>query len=275
MICPFCGKDIPDDSMFCTSCGQKIDGATTAPESVTEPDPAAAPEVTEPIASPVTPEAAPQQPEPGPVVPDSAAYADAGSAKRRGRGPIIAIAAVAVIVVIGLVAAFVVPSLMGPSSEEIIREGVASQFEMLMDPNSEDYREMVEDLDDSAGLGQFGVSGEEFVGSMLDGLDYDITAVEVDEANDEAVCYVTMTCKSFADIMPRLEQRMSELVNDPSVYTMDTDDLYDLLGDEIMQAVDETELHDVDLELEFERDDEGVWSEDDSVEDEVASALLS
>lgn len=271
MICPFCGKDIPDDSMFCTSCGQKIEAVTSGPEQepASEPVPPATPE---PVA---TPAAAPQQPESGPVVPDSAAYADAGSAKKRGRGPIIAIAAVAVIAVIGLVAAFVVPSLMGPSSEEIIREGVASQFEMLMDPNSEDYREMVEDLDDSAGLGQFGVSGEEFVGSMLDGLDYDITAVEVDEANDEAVCYVTMTCKSFADIMPRLEQRMNELVNDPSVYTMDTDDLYDLLGDEIMQAVDETELHDVDLELEFERDDEGVWSEDDSVEDEVASALLS
>lgn len=275
MICPFCGKEIPDDSMFCTSCGQKVDGAATAPEPVAEPESAAAPEVTESAASPVTAEAEPQQPEPSPVVPDSAAYAGADSTKKRGRGPIIAIAAVAVIAVIGLVVAFVVPSLMGPSSEEIIREGVASQFETLMDPNSEDYREMVEDLDDSAGLGQFGVTGEEFVGSMLDGLDYDITAVEVDEANDEAVCYVTMTCKSFADIMPRLEQRMNELVNDPSVYTMDTDDLYDLLGDEIMQAVDETELHDVDLELEFERDDEGVWSEGDSVEDEVASALLS
>ena len=271
MICPFSGKEVSDDSKFCTSCGQKIEAVTSGPEQepASEPVPPATPE---PVA---TPAAAPQQPESGPVVPDSSAYAGAGSAKKRGRGPIIAIAAVAVVVVIGLVAAFVVPSLMGPSSEEIIREGVASQFEMLMDPDSEEYREMVEDLDDSAGLGQFGVTGEEFVGSMLNGLDYEITAVEVDEANDEAVCYVTMTCKSFADIMPRLEQRMGELVNDPSVYTMGTDELYDLLGDEIMQAVDETELHDVDLELEFERDDEGVWSEDDSVEDEVASALLS
>lgn len=275
MICPFCGKDIPDDSMFCTSCGQKIDGAATAPEAAAEPEPAAAPEVTEPAASPVTADAAPQQPEPSPVVPDSAAYADAGSAKKRGRGPIIAIAAVAVIAVIGIVAAFVVPSLMGPSSEEIIREGVASQFEALKDPNSEGYHEMVEEFEKSANPDQFGITGEEFFGSMFDGFDYDITAVEVDEANDEAVCYVTMTCKSFADIMPRLEQRAAELATDPSIYTMDTDDLYDLLGDELIQAVDETDPRDVDLELEFERDDEGVWSEADSLEDELTSALLS
>lgn len=271
MICPFCGKEVPDDSKFCTSCGQKIEAVTSGPEQepASEPVPPATPE---PVA---TPAAAPQQLESGPVVPDSAAYADAGSAKKRGRGPIIAIAAVAVVAVIGLVVAFVVPSLMGPSSEEIIREGVASQFEALKDPNSEGYHEMVEEFEKSANPDQFGITGEEFFGSMFDGFDYDVTAVEVDEANDEAVCYVTMTCKSFADIMPRLEQRAAELATDPSIYTMDTDDLYDLLGDELIQAVDETDPRDVDLELEFERDDEGVWSEADSLEDELTSALLS
>ncbi len=110
---------------------------------------------------------------------------------------------------------------------------------------------------------------------MFDGFSYEITSVEVDEEAGTAVAHVSMTVKSFADIMPRFEELLYELQTDPSVIGLGEDELYARVGELMMQAVDETEAKQSDLDLQYYRDSDGAWEEDDSVADEVASALLS
>ena len=163
----------------------------------------------------------------------------------------------------------------GPSVEELIRSDISGQLDLITDPTSDDYREMIEDIDEDGGLSQFGVSTEDFVASMFDGFSYEITSVEVDEEAGTAVAHVSMTVKSFADIMPRFEELLYELQADPSVIGLGEDELYARVGELMMQAVDETEAKQSDLDLQYYRDSDGAWEEDESVSDEVASALLS
>lgn len=223
-----------------------------------------------------SPAPGPQTPGPqaAPAAPGQPAPAAAQPAKKGGRGPIIAIVAAvaAVVVIVAAVFAFM-PS--GPSVEELIRSDISGQLDLITDPTSDDYREMIEDIGEDGGLSQFGVSTEDFVASMFDGFSYEITSVEVDEEAGTAVAHVSMTVKSFADIMPRFEELLYELQTDPSVIGLGEDELYARVGELMMQAVDETEAKQSDLDLQYYRDSDGAWEEDDSVADEVASALLS
>ena len=300
MFCPFCGKENPDGSKFCVGCGSALEAGGTASRStgttLLMPDEqqvqptettVLTPEQPEPAPAPApAPEPAPTpepQPQPAPQVPPAQTasvppqqppvYAGQTETKKGGKGPIIAIA-IAAVAIIALLAVFVLPGLGGKSDEEIIREGISAEFDAIMDKNSEEYQEIVEEVDASAGMDEFGVTGEEFVGSLLDGFDYEITSIEVDDANDTAVCYVTVTSKTFADILPDLEQRITEFMSDPSVYNKSTDELYTMMGEVVMESVDSAEPRPVDLELLCNRDEDGNWSEDDSVEDEISRLLM-
>lgn len=258
------------------------------PQAPAGPQPAPEPAPQQPAGQQPAPGPSPQQPAPGPQVPGpqtpgpqaapaapgQPAPAAAQPAKKGGRGPIIAIVAAvaAVVVIVAAVFAFM-PS--GPSVEELIRSDISGRLDLITDPTSDDYREMIEDIDEDGGLSQFGVSTEDFVASMFDGFSYEITSVEVDEEAGTAVAHVSMTVKSFADIMPRFEELLYELQTDPSVIGLGEDELYARVGELMMQAVDETEAKQSDLDLQYYRDSDGAWEEDDSVADEVASALLS
>lgn len=258
------------------------------PQAPAGPQPAPEPAPQQPAGQQPAPGPSPQQPAPGPQVPGpqtpgpqaapaapgQPAPAAAQPAKKGGRGPIIAIVAAvaAIVVIVAAVFAFM-PS--GPSVEELIRSDISGQLDLITDPTSDDYREMIEDIDEDGGLSQFGVSTEDFVASMFDGFSYEITSVEVDEEAGTAVAHVSMTVKSFADIMPRFEELLYELQTDPSVIGLGEDELYARVGELMMQAVDETEAKQSDLDLQYYRDSDGAWEEDDSVTDEVASALLS
>lgn len=282
MFCPFCGKENPDGSKFCFECGNALDAgsapsapsdaapsvpdgsqsqqAETAGVSPEQPAPAPQPQVP----SAQTAAASPQQPP---------AYTGQTGAKKGGKGPIVAIV-VAAVAIIALLAVFVLPGMAGPSDEEIIREGISAEFDAIMDKDSEEYREIVAEIDETSGMDDLGVTGEQFVGSLLDGFDYEITAIEIDDENDSAVCYVTVTSKTFSDILTSLNQRIEEFGSDPSVYGMSMDELYAKMGDIVMECVDSAEPRPVDLELLCNRDEDGTWSEDESVEDEIYRLLM-
>lgn len=95
MFCANCGKEIRDDAKFCPYCGSTIGGDETAPEA-----PEVAPAANEmPKTAAVT----------GAAAAAEAAYADAATdgaalgTKRRGRGLMIAIIAVAAVLCIGVI----------------------------------------------------------------------------------------------------------------------------------------------------------------------------
>ena len=56
---------------------------------------------------------------------------------------------------------------------------------------------------------------------------------------------------------------------------MSEDDIYKKVGELMMDAIRGVETQNVDVDLECERDEDGNWSEADSVADEITNALMS
>lgn len=164
----------------------------------------------------------------------------------------------------------------GPSAEEVIREGLSEEFDMIVNKKGDDWDEMISDIEDEVDLSMFDIDAEEFVSTLLDGFDYEITSVDVDEEDDTAVAHVTLTSKSMKDVMDALNQASEDFMSDPSNYTgLSEDEVYKKVGEMMMDAIRGVKTRDVDVDLECERDDDGNWTEADSVSDEISNALLS
>lgn len=164
----------------------------------------------------------------------------------------------------------------GPSSEEVIRESLSEEFDMIVNKKGDDWDEMISDIEDEADLSQFGIDAEEFVNVLFDGFDYEITSVDVDEEDDTAVAHVTLTSKSMKDVMAALEQAANDFTSDPNNYAgLSEDELYKKVGELMMDAIRGVKTQNVDVDLECERDEDGNWSEADSVADEITNALMS
>lgn len=163
-----------------------------------------------------------------------------------------------------------------PSSEEVIREGLSEEFDMIVNKKGDDWDEMISDIEEEADLSMFGIDAEEFVNVLFDGFDYEITSVDVDEEDDTAVAHVTLTSKSMKDVMDALEEAANDFMNDPANYEgLSEDDLYKKVGELMMEAIRGVETREIDVDLECERDEDGNWTEADSVADEISNALLS
>lgn len=164
----------------------------------------------------------------------------------------------------------------GPSAEEVIREGLSEEFDMIVNKKGDDWDEMISDIEDEADLSTFGIDAEEFVNVLFDGFDYEITSVDVDEEDDTAVAHVTLTSKSMKDVMAALEQAADDFTSDPNNYAgLSEDDIYKKVGELMMDAIRGVETQNVDVDLECERDEDGNWSKADSVADEITNALMS
>ena len=100
----------------------------------------------------------------------------------------------------------------GPSSEEVIREGLSEEFDMIVNKKGDDWDEMISDIEEEADLSMFGIDAEEFVNVLFDGFDYEITSVDVDEEDDTAVAHVTLTSKSMKDVMDALEEAANDFL---------------------------------------------------------------
>lgn len=164
----------------------------------------------------------------------------------------------------------------GPSAEEVIREGLSEEFDMIVNRKGDDWDEMISDIEEQADLSTFGIDAEEFVNTLFDGFDYEITSVDVDEDNDTAMAHVTLTAKSMKDVMDALESAANDFMNDPANYEgLSEDEIYKKVGELMMDAIRGVETREIDVDLECERDEDGNWTESDSVEDEITNALLS
>lgn len=164
----------------------------------------------------------------------------------------------------------------GPSSEEVIREGLSEEFDMIVNKKGDDWDEMISDIEDEAEFSQLGIDAEEFYNVWFDDFDYEITSVDVDEEDDTAVAHVTLTSKTMKDVMAAFEQATDDFTSDPNNYAgLSKDDIYKKFGELMMDAIRGVESHEIDVDLECERDEDGNWTEADSVEDEITNALMS
>lgn len=157
-----------------------------------------------------------------------------------------------------------------PSDEELIISDVDSYFEADDDMRSG----FIAGLESGSGseLGQLGISADEFADAYLDGYGYEVGTVTVD--GDTAEVEVTVTIKSYAEIMSTFESNFNAWAEsvDPSTITSE-DQVYQKAGEMLMAAAQAAEPQAYDATLTFTQDSGGVWWMDSSSEYELMSIL--
>lgn len=157
-----------------------------------------------------------------------------------------------------------------PSDEELIISDVDSYFEADDDMRSG----FIAGLESGSGseLGQLGISADEFADAYLDGYGYEVGTVTVD--GDTAEVEVTVTIKSYAEIMSTFESNFNAWAEsvDPSTVTSE-DQVYQKAGEMLMAAAQAAEPQAYDATLTFTQDSGGVWWMDSSSEYELMSIL--
>lgn len=164
--------------------------------------------------------------------------------------------------------------LFGPSPEQIVRDGLASDFDMLLDAESQARQTMVSNLESTGALSGLGVDTQGFLDTLLEGMEYEIASVEVDDEAKTATATVELTCKSLTDVATRAQELLNQRAADAGETAISPEETLAWMGECLMQAAQEDAPESVELELDCSSDDEGTWSADDSVAAAVAGALL-
>ena len=170
----------------------------------------------------------------------------------------------------------------GPTVEEIeatIREDVSDRLGLLQDPESDEYQELVGAMESSlVGMEDMGVSGEKVVDSLLDGYEYEVTSVSVDQEEGTAEVEVAVTCKSLSDMndnLSALQQEVeSEVAADPERFlAMSEAELMEYTGEKVMGLFDDAEPRETDLTLTYSENDDGEWEADEDPLGEVGACF--
>lgn len=164
--------------------------------------------------------------------------------------------------------------LFGPSPEQIVRDGLASDLDMLLDEESQARQTMVSNLESTGALSGLGVDTRGFLDALLEGMEYEIASVEVDDEAKTATATVELTCKSLTDVATRAQELLNQRAADTGETAISPEETLAWMGECLMQAAQEDAPESVELELDCSSDDEGTWSADDSVAAAVAGALL-
>ena len=145
----------------------------------------------------------------------------------------------------------------GPTDEEVIKEGIASELDPIKNLDDATLDEIL-----SEAGSEFAMLSKTLVKSYLDGFDYTIDSVEVD--GDSAKATLTATCKSFTDASTKAEElaeAFGEQMTDEQLASMTQDDITAKIGEITMQAIDETQAIDMPLVLTFTKND-NEWTPD-------------
>ena len=135
---------------------------------------------------------------------------------------------------------------------------------MIKDTESDEYQDFVEGaVEDLGDLSSVGVDSEEVVKSMIEGYDYEIGDITVDEDSGEAEVEVTITLKDMSSFQTDLYDAV-EANADQLATAADYDELYAMYNEIVMDLVDSAELKDSDITLTFSQNDDGEWEADES-----------
>ncbi|WP_455137349.1 hypothetical protein [Thermophilibacter sp.] len=152
----------------------------------------------------------------------------------------------------------------GPSDEELIRQDLTANLDEIKNADDSAIQDLLASEDTSM-FEQLGVDPTEFISSMLDGFDYTIDSVTVD--GDTATASVSVTCKSMTTMQTDAMNAVYALADDPSaVADMSEDELMQLAGQAMMEAIKNSETHESTYEFTYEKVD-GTWTIQDSGDD--------
>ena len=192
----------------------------------------------------------------------------------------------------------------GPSVEELITEDLTTQFDEVKN-GGDDF---LSGLEEASGdeFEQLGIDPKEYAKTYLEGFDYKIGDVTVDEDKGVATAEVSITCKSMNKIVEDFSTQYQEKV--AALDTVPSDDeLYKMAGQVMhehglasayagfsisdansaaMVPNENTDLGEDDVTkateprkttviFKYTCNDDGEWSADDSVNSEMMDAMLS
>ena len=148
----------------------------------------------------------------------------------------------------------------GPSIEELITEDLTTQFDEVKNGGDE--------------FEQLGIDSKEYAKSYLEGFDYKIGDVTVDEDKGVATAEVSITCKSMNKIVEDFSTQYQEKV--AALDTVPSDDeLYKMAGQVMVDVTKAAKTKDTKVTFKYSCNDDGEWSADDSVNSEMMDAMLS
>ena len=172
--------------------------------------------------------------------------------------------------VLALSVGLVLGACSGPSPEEVIREDLTANLDRVKELDDATVEELVSSMG-SLGLETYGIEASDVVRSLLDGFDYTIDDITVDDEGTSAVASVSVTCKSASDFTERINQAATdlatELMNDPSGLELLSDEgaLNARIGEVVMETLDEVELQQTSIEIDYSKTDDG-WTASDASE---------
>lgn len=160
----------------------------------------------------------------------------------------------------------------GPSAEEVVHQGVADELERLKGHDTTLLDELA--VDNGAGqLAAYGIDAQTFIAAYLDGFDYRIDEVKVED--DSATATVVLTCKKLDAFTQALTEATAALAEDEETAALGTDELNAKIGEvvlEVLAGVEPAESSPV--ELPFTRVD-NVWSPAPGAEQALSTALFA
>lgn len=172
--------------------------------------------------------------------------------------------------VLALSVGLVLGACSGPSPEEAIREDLTANLDRVKELDDATVEELVGSMG-TLGFETYGIEASDVVRSLLDGFDYTIDDITVDDEGTSAVASVSVTCKSASDFTERINQAATdlatELMNDPSGLELLSDEeaLNARIGEVVMETLDEVELQQTSIEIDYSKTDDG-WTASDASE---------
>lgn len=160
----------------------------------------------------------------------------------------------------------------GPSVEELITNDLTSQFDEIKN-GGDDF---LSGLEEASGdeFEQLGIDPKEYAKSYLEGFDYKIGDVTVDEDKGTATAEVTITCKSMnkivEDFATQYQEKIAALDTMPS-----EDDLYKMAGQVMVDVTKAAKTKDTKVTFKYSANKDNEWSADDSATTEMMNAIMS
>ena len=160
----------------------------------------------------------------------------------------------------------------GPSVEELITNDLTSQFDEIKN-GGDDF---LAGLEEASGdeFEQLGIDPKEYSKSYLEGFDYKIGDVTVDEDKGTATAEVTITCKSMNKIVEDFATQYQEKV--AALDTMPSeDDLYKMAGQVMVDVTKAAKTKDTKVTFKYSANEDNEWSADDSATTEMMNAMMN
>lgn len=139
----------------------------------------------------------------------------------------------------------------GANAEEAIRKAIAEEMDTYKNMD-DSVLSATSDMLAGQGLEEMGIDSRKLAATILDGFDYSIDDVTVE--GDKAVATVTIISKGYSDFEAAVDAAVAEATSDPAVASMSQDEIYQLYGQRVMEAIDGLQVKPETTEVEYARE---------------------